>query len=892
MPRSFLKSLILSAILPGLLPVPSIAQVRPAYKDPARPVEQRVSDLLGRMTIEEKFWQLFMIPGDLSDGKQNYTHGIFGLNIRDRQRSVADTEQMLDYKDSGVAASTATKINEIQKFFVEETRLGIPIIAFDEALHGLVRNDATAFPQSIGLAATWDTTLMGKVGAAIGREARSRGIRDVLSPVINLARDVRWGRVEETYGEDPFLMSELTAAYIRNIEDLGVVVTPKHLIANVGDGGRDSYPIDFNQRTLEEVYFPPFLAALRRGHATSFMTSYNSLDGAPCTANPWLLKEKLKKEWGFQGFVISDASAVGGLLDLHHTVATRQGAAKSAIEGGLDVIFQTDWAHHIPLLDAFKRGDVDTSAINDAVRRVLRAKFRLGLFEHPYVDPKGASFWSGHADHRALALQSARESIVLLKNADHLLPLKPPHRSIAVIGTDAAEARLGGYSGTGIGVVSILDGLRKRAGDATTVRYAPGCGRLDTTVVTIPASCFTTPDGKPGVRGEYFNAIDLSGTPVLTRTDRQIDFAWTLFSADPAVNLDWFSVRWTGSLTALRTGTVRIGVEGDDGYRLYVNDSLIIDRWQKAGFALTTVPVQCTQGQQYKVRLEFSEGVGNVRCRLVWDEGVPQHENAIRAAVDAAAASDVAVVVVGVEEGEFRDRSNLALPGHQEEMIRRVAATGKPVIVLIVGGSAVTMSPWMDNVAAIVDVWYPGEKGGVAVADVLFGDYNPAGRLPVTFPATVGQVPLYYNHKPTGRGDDYMDHSGKPLFPFGFGLSYTTFVYSDLRITPAQIRSDGKAVVTCTVKNTGTTAGDEVVQLYTRDLLASLSRPVMELRGFHRIALRPGESREVHFELGFEELCMLDAKLKRVVEPGDFKIMIGSSSADIRLRGFLNVAVR
>ncbi len=293
------------------------AQPVPLYKNAKKPIEIRVQDLLSRMTIEEKFWQLFMIPGDLSDGKENYKHGIFGLNIRDRQRKVADTEQMLDYKDSGVAENTAAKINEIQKFFVEETRLGIPIIAFDEALHGLVRNVPTAFPQSIGLAATWDTTLMSERQNSRSdvKPAPRISVTCALSTVINLARDARWGRVEETYGEDPFLMSELTAAYVRNIEDLGVVVTPKHLIANVGDGGRDSYPIDFNLRTLEEVYFPPFLAALRRGRTTSFMTSYNSLDGSPCTSNPWLLKEKVKKEWGFDGFIISDASAVGGLLD-------------------------------------------------------------------------------------------------------------------------------------------------------------------------------------------------------------------------------------------------------------------------------------------------------------------------------------------------------------------------------------------------------------------------------------------------------------------------------------------------------------------------------------------------------------------------------------------------
>lgn len=867
----------------------AFAQVRLPYKDPARPVEERVTDLLGRMTIEEKFWQLFMIPGDLSDGKERYKEGIFGLNIRDQQRKVSDTEQMLEYNDAGVASQTAVKINAIQKFFVEETRLGIPIIAFDEALHGLVRNDATAFPQCIGLAATWDTTVVGKVGAAIGREARSRGIRDVLCPVINLARDARWGRVEETFGEDPFLMSEVTAVYTRNIEDLGVVVTPKHLIANVGDGGRDSYPIDFNERTLDEVYFPPFLAALKRGHTTSFMTSYNSLDGLPCTANPWLLKEKVKKEWGFDGFIISDASAVGGLLDLHHIVATRQGSAKAAIEGGLDVIFQTAYEHHEPLLDAFKKGMVDQAAVDDAVRRVLRAKFRLGLFDHPYVEPAGATFWSGHADHRALALRSARESIVLLKNDARLLPLTGTRRSIAVIGPDAVEARLGGYSGTGINVVSILDGIRKRAGTSTSVRYVPGCGRLDTTFIAVPGTALTTPDGKPGLRAEYFNDIDLSGKPVLTRTDKQVDFGWTLFSADPRVNFDWFSVRWTGTLTAPATGVVRLGIEGDDGYRLYLNDSLIIDRWQKRAFATTTVPVSMVKGQRYALRLEFHEGVGNVRVRLVWDAGVNDKEPAIREAVNAAAAADVAVVVAGVEEGEFRDRSSLALPGRQEELIRRVAATGKPVVVIIVGGGAVTMAPWLDMVGAVLDVWYPGEAGGTAVADVLFGDYSPAGRLPITFPDVVGQAPLYYNHKPTGRGDDYMDHTGKPLFPFGFGLSYTTFAYSGLRIAPEEMKPDKRVVVYCTVKNTGTVAGDEVVQLYTRDMQASVDRPVMELRGFSRVSLAPGEWKDVRFELGFDELSMLDAHMKRVVEPGDIKIMIGASSTDIRLRGFVKV---
>lgn len=880
----------MACLILALVPVRMTGQPVLPYKDPQRPVEERVRDLLGRMTIEEKFWQLFMIPGDLSDGKDRYRHGIFGLNIRDRQGKVHDTEQMLQYHDSGTATLTAAKINEIQKFFMEETRLGIPIIAFDEALHGLVRNDATAFPQAIGMAATWNTPLIGRGAAAVAREARSRGIRDVLCPVINLARDVRWGRVEETFGEDPYLMSELAAVYTKGFEDLGVIVTPKHLIANVGDGGRDSYPIDFNERTLEEIYFPPFVAALKRGGTTSFMTSYNSVDGVPCSADPWLLRKKLKEEWGFQGFVISDASAVGGLLDLHRTVASRQESARRAFEGGLDVIFQTDYDHHIPLREAVVRGDVDPAVIDDAVARVLRAKFRLGLFDNPYIDPPGAGFWSGHPEHRALALRTARESIVLLKNAAGTLPLAARMRSLAVIGTDAVEARLGGYSGAGRNVISILDGIRAAAGANTAVRYAPGCGRIDTTMVTVPAAFLTAPDGARGLKGEYFNTIDMSGNPVLTRTDRQVEFSWTLFSPDPSVNADWFSVRWTGTLTAPRTGTVRLGVEGDDGYRVILNGKTVIDRWQKQGYNRTSVPVPMVKGKTYDLRVEFHETVGNVRFRLLWDHGVPDYEARIREAVKTASAADAVIVVAGIEEGEFRDRAHLALPGRQEEMIRRITAAGKPVVVVIVGGSAVTMRPWLDSVGAVLAVWYPGEAGGTAVADVLFGRYNPGGRLPITFPTTEGQVPLYYNHKPTGRGDDYLDETGKPLFPFGYGLSYTTFAYSDLTIAPAVIRPDGRATVSLTVRNTGRVAGDEVVQLYIRDLLASRTRPVIELRGFRRVHLAPGEEARVRFELGFDELHMLDAAMKKVVEPGEFKIMAGSSSTDIRLRGFLTVS--
>jgi len=861
----------------------------PPYKRADLPVDQRVADLLSRMTIEEKFWQLFMTGGDLSDGKEKYKNGIFGLGFRDHRMAASASEQMLDYHDQGVARSTAEKVNQIQKFFVEETRLGIPIIAFDEALHGLLRDGATAFPQSISLAATWDVPLMKRVSQAIAEETRGRGLRDILSPVINVARDVRWGRVEETYGEDPYLSAKMGVAFVTSFEERGVITTPKHFVANSGDGGRDSYPIEFNERMLNEVYFPPFKECFQTGGSMSVMSSYNSLDGVPSSANAWLLRKVLKERWGFKGFVISDAGAVGGILDLHHTVRDREESAKSAIEGGLDVIFQTDYDHHIPLLKAFKEGMVDTAAINDAVSRVLRAKFVLGLFEHPYADPDEAERSNGSAAHREAALQSARESIVLLKNEAHALPLSKSLRSIAVIGDDAVEARLGGYSGPGINKVSILDGIKKTVGKSTRVEFARGCGRKNPAVLAIPGEYLSGPAGEAGLTGEYFPNVALEGRPALVRRDKNIDFGWTLFGPDASLRFDWYSARWTGKLKAPVSGKVRIGVQGDDGYRLYINGKLVIDRWQKVSFAVTTVPYEFVKGKAYDLKVEYYETTGNARFRLVWDHGIQDQTPLIDEAVRLARKSQAVVVVAGIEEGESFDRASLALPGRQEEMIRKIASAGTPVTVVIVGGSAVTMAPWLDRVRGVVDAWYPGEVGGQAVAEVLFGDYSPAGRLPITFPQSVAQLPLNYDHKPTGRGDDYIDMTGKPLFPFGYGLSYATFEYGGLSIVPQAIAPGGKAKVTCAVKNTGSMKADEVVQLYIHRELASVVTPVQSLRGFRRITLSPGESQMVSFELGSDELSLLDANLRSVVESHPVSIMVGSSSRDIRLRGLLDV---
>ncbi len=864
------------------------------YKDKNYSIHERVEDLLSSMTIEEKFWQLFMIPGDLSDGKEKYRHGIFGFQVAAKGNTTSIAEQILDYSVGSAAIDTAAQINEIQKYFVEETRLGIPIIPFDETLHGLIRKGATAFPQSIALAASWNTDLVKNVSQAIVDETRSRGIRQSLSPVINIARDVRWGRTEETYGEDPYLTKEMAHAYISSFEQSGVITTPKHFIANVGDGGRDSYPIHFNERLMEEIYFPAFKTCFEKAGARSVMTAYNSYDGRQCTANSYLLNEKLKKEWEFDGFVITDAGAIGGASVLHFTADGYDDATAQAFNNGLDVIFQTSYDHYPLFIKAFEDGLIPEKVIDNAVKRVLKAKFELGLFENPYVEVEKARDINGCKKHRELAYKAACESITLLKNGNSILPLSENFKKVAIIGNDAVEARLGGYSGPGNNPISILNGIKSRFNPDVEIRYADGVPRTHSNYVTIPTNCLSHSDeGKeaPGLIGEYFNNIDMKGKPELDRIDNHIDFGWTLFSPDPdKINFDFYSARWTGILTPSESGTFNIGVTGDDGYRLFINNVLLIDNWKKQTFRTVTVPYEFSAKQKYDLRLEFFESTGNARIKLIWDLGIDSGTSTrINEAVKAASDSDIAIITAGIEEGEFRDRAMLNLPGYQEELINKVAETGTPVVVLIVGGSAVTMNNWIDNVEGILHVWYPGEEGGNAIADTILGHNNPAGRLPITFPISEAQLPLYYNHKPTGRGDDYNNLTGKPLFPFGFGLSFTSFKYSDASLKKNKIASDENVTITFKITNTGDYDGDEVIQLYIRDVLASVAQPIMQLKGFQRIHLKSGESKIIEFVITPEMLSILDESLNRVVEPGEFRIMIGASSNDIRLREILTV---
>ncbi|MFC4144344.1 glycoside hydrolase family 3 N-terminal domain-containing protein [Pedobacter mendelii] len=863
--------------------------LQPAYKNAKLNIDDRVNDLLSRMTPEEKFWQLFMVPGDV-DGinNGNYKNGIFGLQISAQSGGAGDAQQMLSYNTTENALTLAKKVNQLQSYFVNNTRLGIPMMVFDEALHGLVRQGATAFPQSIGLAATFDTLMLAQIGKSIAKEAKIRGIRDVLAPVINMADDVRWGRVEETYGEDPYLTTVMGLAFMNAIEKENIVVTPKHLIANVGDGGRDSYPIEKNVRFLEEIHFPAFKEAVKKIGIRSVMTSYNSVDGTPATSNHWLLTQVLKNDWGFKGFVISDAGAVGGANVLHYTAANYHESTVQAMNGGLDVIFQVKYDHYKLFRPAFLDGSIPQARIDDAVSRVLRAKFELGLFENPYVSEAEAKKSLTDFSNKKLAKKAALESFVLLKNKQNTLPLKGV-KNILVLGEDATEARLGGYSGTGKGTVSILEGIKKRAGSASVVNYTKGSHRTDVNYTVIDSIYLSSKYGG-GLAADYFSTIDLSGTPAMSRVDKRLDFMWTLYPPNEKIKNDNYSIRWQGEVKAPKSGTYKIGLEGNDGYRLFINDKLIIDQWEKSSYHTRLVDFNFEADKSYPVKVEFKEPKGNAHIKLIWNFGIENRAaEELQKAKDFAKTADVIVMIAGIKEGEFLDRAMLNLPGNQELLIKEMVKTGKPVVVLLVGGSAINMQSWVDDVGAILNVWYPGEEGGNAVAEMLFGDYNPAGRLPITYPVHEAQLPLVYNHKSTGRGDDYNNLSGEPLFPFGYGLSYTKFKYSDLKLQKSKIKIGETASISFKLKNEGKYDGDEVVQLYIRDVLASVSQPVLALKNFKRVHLKAGEEKEVVFEIKPEAFQMLNKELKWVIEPGDFRIMVGSSSKELQLKEILTV---
>jgi beta-glucosidase len=763
--RSFLQLQLLVVILCGAV----ISQEKtfatdanPKYRNPNLAIEDRVADLLSRMTLEQKVQQL-------AGGGEGQTEVIDPTGTYTSETARATLTRWWDPDMPFTPKKSAILRDGIQRFLKEKTRLGIPQLFMGESLHGFMEYGSTSFPQAIGLASTWDPELVKQVFTAAGDEAGSRGAGQVFTPVLDLARDPRWGRTEETYGEDAYLVSRMAVAAVTglqgdvfNINRHHVVATMKHFaVHGQPEGGTNTAPGNYSERIIRENFLVPFEAAVKEGHVGSVMASYNEIDGIPSHINHWLLDNVLRQEWGFRGFITSDGDGLQMLVNTHHIAATKADAARLALSAGVDYDL-SDGSVYRTLIYQVKQGLVPESEVDRAVARVLATKFRLGLFENPFVDPDNAEKTTNSGEHRALALKAAQKTIVLLKNDKNVLPLDLTKlKTIAVIGPNADGLHLGGYSRGPAHSVTILQGIQERVGSKAKVVYAEGC-------------------------------------------------------------------RFTN--------------KHQDWHGWFDDDVELVDPKTQAA--------------------------------------------KIKEAIDVAKSADVAILVVGENESTNReawseqhrgDRDSLDLLGAQNDLVRAVVETGTPTVVLLVNGRPLSINYIAEHVPAILEGWYLGQEGGTAAANVLFGDVNPGGKLPITFPHSVGDLPDFYNHKPSANRS-YAFSTRQPLYPFGYGLSYTTFRFENLRVEPAQISAGGAAKVSVEVSNTGSRDGDEVPQLYIHQKIASVTRPVMQLKGFQRITLRAGEKKTVAFTITPDTLSMLNTDMHKVVEPGIFELMVGPSS--------------
>lgn len=757
----------------GFLAASVLAQQTPSYRDPKLSVEERVADLLARMTLEEKVAQL-----EGAWQNRNFPQNQNRFFIDEKRAFLPDRAAVLLKNGLGEMSrpseergprAMAEFTNTMQKWMKENTRLGIPILFHEECLHGHAALKGTSFPAAIGLASTWDETLVHDVFTAVASEVRARGAQQCLAPVLDLAREPRWGRTEETYGEDPYLVSHIGVAAIRGFQGNGPTIDKSHVLATAKhfavhgqpEGGTNVAPGNYSERVIREYFLKPFEAAVKEGHVRSVMASYNEIDGIPSHSNKHLLDDILRHEWGFSGLLVSDYFGITELRTTHHVVGSNEAAAKLALDSGVDV--ELPFADAYPsLIDQINQGKASESEVNRSVARILRAKFVAGLFDDPYVDPSNAEKITNSPEHQQLALKAAHEAIILLKNQDNLLPLdKSKYQHIAVIGPNAAEGHLGGYAGKPGRGVSVLQGIKDKVGTGSDVLYSEGCKITE-----------TFPD-------------------------------------------------WDADKVVL----------GDPGL----------------------------------------------------------NAKRIAEAVQVAQKADLVILVLGGNEQTSReawakthlgDRDSLDLLGDQDELVKAIVAAGKPTIVFLLHGRPNSINYIAEHVPAVLDGWYLGQEGGTAVADVLFGQYNPGGKLPITVPRSVGQLPDYYYQKPSAKRG-YLGSTPEPLFPFGWGLSYSTFKYSSLRVTPDSIGSEGQTKVTVDVSNTGSIRGDEVAQLYIHQEVSSVTRPIKELRGFRRITLNPGETKTIEFTLGPQELSFLNLEMQRVVESGTFDIMVGGNSVDL-----------
>lgn len=839
-------------------------------------VEKRVDDLLSRMSLEEKVRQMDMYRGgefknneDFSANKTNNTIGKLGVG------AIHD-----------IYPQSAKMINDLQRYVIGNGRWGIPALIMCEMLHGYTGEGGTAFPMNIGLGATWDIDLMKRVGEVIGTEGRAHGVHYGLGPVLGIGREPRWGRVAETFSEDTYLASEIGVSMIKGVQgdtlasDKAMIAEPKHFaVHSVPQTGGNSSPILVGERTSREDFLPVFEKAFKEGGALGTMVAYTELDGIPCAANKWLLTDVLRKEWGFKGIAISDLGAIKYIQTTHYAANSPKETIRQSITAGIDMQFY-DFTYEFwqkSIIELVKENKIPMKDIDRAAGGVLRLKFILGLFEDPYTQQKWIDERFHSTENQSIALEAGRKSIVLLKNQKNLLPLKKDIKTIAVIGPNANASRLGGYSVRGKKAITVLEGIKQVVNQDVNVLYEEGVSLIVKGQV-IPSKYLFTPDKKEnGLRGEYFNNTNIEGKPVLVRTDKQLEFDWP-WSPGDNVNDDKFSIRWTGYLKSDESFDGWVGLSSDDGIRMWIDDKLVVDHWN-GGTNIITTPMQIKAGKTYKIRIEMWEGGWGARAHLRWNLKKVNFQPAVNIAEKA----DVAIVVIGesrelVEEN--RDVATLDLHGKQLELIQAIQKTGTLVVCVLLNGRPLSIT-WIDeNIPAIVEAWFPGEKGGRAVADVLFGDYNPAGRLPITVPRSVGQLPIYYNLKPSAI-HRYVSEKETPLYPFGFGLSYTKFTYKNLRIDNKVIDSNGRVKVSVDVKNVGERDGEEVVQLYINDMYSSVTTPRKTLKGFKRVKIKKGETKTVSFELTSEELAIWNREMKRVVEPGEFEVMVGGNSVKL-----------
>jgi len=857
------------------------------YLDSTLPIDARVRDLLGRMTLLEKARQLDLYMGEhFVDRMRNNT-----MMADDAEFAPASTLALLG--DAGVGAihdlypPTSTVPNAVQKWLIENSRLQIPAIFAEEALHGVCSPGYTAFPQVINLASTWNPSLVEKIGAAIAAELRSSNVHMSFGPVLDVARDARWGRSEETYGEDTYLVSRMGVAIVKGMQgdslatDHTSIAEPKHFAGHgAPEGGRNTAPLHAGPREMLETMLPPFEAAVVEGGALGIMCAYHEIDGIPCASNPDLLTGILRDQWGFEGMVLSDLGAIRRLVDPHHVAVDPADAIRQALTAGMDMQYY-DFDHKLfehAIIESVESGKLGVEIVDKAVARVLGLKFRLGLFENPYIDTGLAARVKRCADHLAINRQAALESICLLKNeaphpqplsrqnrrgeSEHILPLSKSTKRIAVIGPNATQARFGDYSAEGDGrAPSLLTAIRAIVGVDTDVAFVDGTGTSGSTQ-PLPASWLGD-----GLRAEFFDNPDFAGEPVLVRVDPTIDFNWVAALPAKGMPVDRFSVRWTGTLTVDRTLRIYLAAPAQDVMNVYFDGVPVLDDRNRH----TSMELQA--GKPIELYVEYIKRGGGAGVMLGWSENAGTIEQAVDLAEDA----DVVIAAIGEPPGlcgEGMDRSEITLPQAQMDLLKAVHATGTPVVAVLMNGRPLAI-PWLaENAAAIVEAWYPAEFGGPAIAEVLFGDYNPAGRLPVTFPKSGGQLPLTYDRKPS-YAHPYVDMDVAPIYPFGHGLSYTQFAYSDLKVRqlgPIEFE------VAVTVANVGKRDGDEVVQLYIRDVVGSVTTPIRALKGFERVNIRAGESLTVTFKLGERELSLIDRNLRRVVEPGIFEVYVGGSS--------------